>query len=114
MHEGAIAQALLEQVLNFMPEGSKLHHVHIEVGQMEHLDESVLATYWQALTADTPQEGSRLKYTLISLKVRCRECATEYEPDEPALMICPNCGAARPEVLQGSGVVLKSLEVEEA
>ena len=56
MHEGAIAEALLEQVLGFLPEGSKLRRVHIDVGQMEHLEESVLTTYWQALTTDTPQD----------------------------------------------------------
>ena len=114
MHEGAIAEALLEQVREFLPDHATLKEVHIDVGRLEHLEETVLRTYWAALTKDTAEEGSLLSISAIALKVRCRGCGTEYEPEDQAIMLCPQCGAARPEILQGSGVVFRRMEVERA
>ena len=113
MHEGAIAEALLEQVRNFLPPDAVLSEVHIDVGRLEHLEPAVLETFWAALTTGEAEEGSLLSINCIPLKVRCRGCETQYEPEDPAIMMCPQCGSARPEVLQGSGVVLRSMEVEQ-
>ncbi|UCD74868.1 MAG: hydrogenase maturation nickel metallochaperone HypA [Phycisphaerales bacterium] len=113
MHEGAIAEALLEQVRSFLPDQAVLREVHIDVGRLEHLEEMVLQTFWAALTKGTGEEGSLLSVNVIALQVRCRGCGMEYEPEDPAIMLCPQCGAARPEILQGSGVVLRRMEVEQ-
>jgi len=113
MHEGAIAEALLEQVRTFLPKDAVLREVHIDVGRLEHLEPAVLETFWVALTKGETEEGSLLSINCIPLKVRCRSCAAQYEPEDPAIMMCPQCGSAQPEVLRGSGVILKSMEVEQ-
>ena len=113
MHEGAIAEALLEQVRKYLPDHAVLREIHIDVGRLEHLEEMVLQTFWAALTKGTDEEGSLLSIKVIALKVRCRACGMEYEPDDPSIMLCPQCDAARPEVLEGSGVVFRRMEVEQ-
>ena len=113
MHEAAILSALREQVESFAPEGSVVHEVKIDVGGLEHLDAEVMTTLWEALSMDTRLAGSRLSVTPVPVRVRCRECAAEHEPEDPAVLVCPGCGAVRPEILEGTGVILRSLEVEQ-
>jgi hydrogenase nickel incorporation protein HypA/HybF len=112
MHEASIAAALLEQVRPFVPDHSGLKIVHVEIGDLEHLDALVLDAAWRGLTADTPFAGSSLNIERTPIRVRCRACSTEYVPEDPAIMVCPTCGAARPTVLQGSGVLINRIEIE--
>ena len=113
MHEMAISQSLLEQVRSFLPPGSLLREVRIEVGELEHLEEEVLRTAWTVLTDGSPLAGATLSVTRIGLLVRCKACGREYEPEDVMIMICPKCGATQPEIIRGSGVLLRSLSVDE-
>jgi hydrogenase nickel incorporation protein HypA/HybF len=112
MHEVAVTEALLEQVRRFSPEEGTLLEVRIEVGALEHLDPDAMRTVWAALVEGTAYEGATLAIDPVPLLVVCRACGTSHSPEDPAVLICPDCGAARPEVRRGSGVVLRSLEVE--
>lgn len=114
MHEAAITAALLEQVRGIVPDGSRLLWCRVEVGDLEHLDETVLATLWRAMIEGTPLRGASLEIERIPLQVRCGACGLAYEPQDKAVLLCPACGSVRPEILEGVGVVLRSLEVEEA
>lgn len=113
MHEASIAEALMEQVRGFVPDGSSLHLVRIDVGALEHIDDDVLQAAWDGMTEDTPLASSTLEVTRIPLLVRCGACGTEHEPEDVAVLICPRCHAVRPQVLQGSGVLLRGLEVDQ-
>ena len=68
---------------------------------------------WAATTAGGELAGSNLEVSRIPIRVRCRACGAESQPEDPAILTCRSCGAVRPEVLEGSGIVLRSLEVEE-
>ncbi|MHC4094374.1 MAG: hydrogenase maturation nickel metallochaperone HypA/HybF [Planctomycetota bacterium] len=111
MHEMAVVQALLDEVRRYIPEGAVLRQVKIDVGGLEHLDDRVMQTAWSALTADTDVAGSTLSVSYLPLRVRCLGCRHVHEPQDTAVLLCPKCGAARPQVLQGTG--LRSLEVDE-
>jgi hydrogenase nickel incorporation protein HypA/HybF len=113
MHEAAIIEALHEQVEALVPAGRRLVEVHVEVGELEHLDGEVLSAMWGAAVEGSGLAGAALRVTRTALRVRCRECGAEFAPEDPFLLLCPACGVARPEVLAGGGVLLRSLEVEE-
>ncbi|MFG0283122.1 MAG: hydrogenase maturation nickel metallochaperone HypA [Phycisphaerales bacterium JB039] len=113
MHEGAIAEALVEQVGRWLPPGAALQRICIEVGALEHIEAEPLRWHWVALTEGTALAGAELVVERIPLEVRCAACGRTYEPEEPALLVCPGCGAARPEILRGTGIVLKRLEADE-
>lgn len=112
MHEAAILEALREQVESFTPADGRLLLVRLEVGGLEHLDPGVMTDLWAIVTDATRLAGSDLRVTRVPVRIRCRACGEEYEPEDPAVLVCPACGVARPEVLAGSGVLLRSLEVE--
>lgn len=112
MHEAAITQALLERVEQAMPPAGRLARCAVVVGRLEHLDALVMQTIWQASTMGTRFDGARLDMIHMPLRVRCRACELVYEPEDQAIMLCPACGRVLPEVIEGAGVVLQSLEVE--
>ncbi len=113
MHEGAIAEALVEQVRRFLPEEGNLVSARVAVGGLEHVEPGVLRTWWDALLQETSLAGAELEIRLVPLRVRCDACEEEHEPEDQAVLACLACGAVRPQVIAGSGVVLESLEVEE-
>ena len=113
MHEMSIVQSLLEQVRSFMPGRAVLKDVHLEVGGLEHLDGEVMQTVFTALTDGSELAGAALRIVRIPVRIRCRSCGHEYEPEDTAGLLCPECGVVQPEILQGTGVLLKSLEIEE-
>ena len=112
MHETAIAASLLEQVQQYISPDAVLQQVHLQIGRMEHLEETVFRTAWTALTAHTSFANSALTIEWVPLRVRCRNCQNEYTPEDQAIMLCPQCESAYPEILQGSGIILKSLDVD--
>lgn len=113
MHEASIIEALAEQILRVMPEGGRLVLATVEVGELEHLDPGVMTALWEAVTAGSPLGGATLEIERVPVRVRCGACAVEFAPEDRAVLICPACGAVRPEILAGVGIVLRSLEVEE-
>ena len=113
MHETAITEALVEQVFTFLPEGATPIAVRIEVGDLEHLEPDVMRTVWGVITAGTPLAGAGLDIERKALRVECGACGEVHEPEDLAILICPRCDAVRPQVLEGSGVRLMAIEVEE-
>ena len=113
MHEMSIVQFLLEQVRSFIPDGATLKAVRIEVGRLEHLDPDVMQTAWSVMTESSGLNGAELTIVPVALRVRCGACGNEFEPEEPAFMVCPSCERVQPVVLAGTGVLLRSLEVDE-
>ncbi|MCL4221249.1 MAG: hydrogenase maturation nickel metallochaperone HypA [Phycisphaerales bacterium] len=112
MHEAAITQALIEQVRAAMPPGARLQRCAVQVGELEHLDPYVMQTIWQASTANTDLRGAELVIERVALRVRCGACAREFTPADRSIMLCPSCGSVKPQLLSGTGIILRSLEVE--
>lgn len=113
MHEASIADAILQQVRTLVPEHATLRTVQLDVGELEHIEPSLLQAAWDGMTVDTPLAGSVLHIDRQPMRVQCRSCGQTYTPDDLAMLICPYCGATRPDILSGSGIVLRSLEVEQ-
>jgi hydrogenase nickel incorporation protein HypA/HybF len=114
MHEMSIASALLEQVELSLPEEGRLVEVRIAVGALEHLDSEVMRLAWESLVFERPRlSSSALKVNHVSLRIRCRKCGHVHEPEDIYGMLCPLCASAQPEILQGSGIVLTGLSVDQ-
>ncbi len=112
MHEISIVQSLANGILEHLPAGADLIRAVVEVGSLEHVDDEVMQTAWTAVTMAPPLENASLVIERIPVRVCCRSCSTEYSPEIQAYLACPSCGEARPEVLAGWGVVLRSLEAD--
>ncbi len=117
MHEMSIAQNLiriLEQEMT-QNEARKLLRVKISYGRISAIVPEALQTAFQALTRQTPLEGAVMETREVPLKVRCRECATEFSPQDQDLLImtCTSCGAEfGHEVISGKELLVEEIEVE--
>jgi len=112
MHEMSIVESLADAVRRHLPKGARLVRAMVDVGALEHLDFMVMESAWSGLTTEPPLAGAELVLRRVDIRARCGGCGKEYVPPDPAWMVCPDCGIARPEIVRGAGVTLMSLEAE--
>lgn len=112
MHELSVVASLTETILEHLPEGARLVAATVEVGDLEHLDDEAVQVAWRACTGSPPLAGATLEIRRIAVRVRCQACGVEHHPAEPAYLVCPRCGEASPDVLEGWGVTLRALDAE--
>jgi len=113
MHEMSIAQSLLEIVEDTLKENphSKLKKVVVKVGELVAVVPDSLQFCYQALTADTPLEGSELVIELIPVAASCQDCRKEFKVDS-FFFICPHCESTNVKILSGQELRVSELEVE--
>lgn len=113
MHEFSIATQLLDKVL----EAARLHGaarvtaVEVEVGALQLVVPEALQAAFRAASQATPAEGAELRLAEVPAAAVCRPCGRRFAP-EVANYVCPQCGQADAEIVEGRGVVLKFIECE--
>jgi len=113
MHEMSVVESLVDQVRAHVPDGSEVIEIHLEVGALEHLDADIMQLAWESYILDSELAGAALIIERVPMGVRCGVCGQDYEPEDMACLICPNCGDVRPEVYRGKGIVLQCIEIED-
>ena len=117
MHELSLAGAVLETVEKHAA-GRPVKVVTLRVGALRQVVPESLAFMFELVARDTICEGARLDQELIAARLRCRECAHEWEIDVPDFL-CPACKKGlRPlyragEVVAGNEFEVESIDVEE-
>ncbi|AGW13994.1 putative hydrogenase nickel incorporation protein hypA [Megalodesulfovibrio gigas DSM 1382 = ATCC 19364] len=119
MHEMSIAQSLLtlvEQELQQRP-GSRCTVIRVAHGTLANLVPEAFELAVEALTIGGPMQGVRLELRLVPLRIKCRSCGHEFEPEQkrlgPPLYPCPQCDEELGHTLvQGKELYLESLEIE--
>ena len=109
MHELSVASAVVDTALRHA-EGRRVLLVTLRVGELRQVIPDSLAFYWDVVTRETAAEGARLEQIVVPVRMRCGDCAGEWEPE--LMFRCPTCGGAG-EVLAGDELEVDSIEVEE-
>ena len=109
MHELSIAGAVVDTALRHA-EDRRVLVVTLRVGEMRQVIPDSLAFYFEIVARETLVEGARLEQIVVPARMRCGECAGEWEPE--LMFRCPSCGGAG-EVLAGDELEVDSIEVEE-
>lgn len=112
MHELSLATALVESATPHLPAGTRATKLEVELGALEHVEESAFRLAIEAVAEGTPFAGAELVLVRTPLVMSCRVCGTTYEPEDPFAFPCPSCSAVQPEVVSGHGVVLRAIEAE--
>jgi hydrogenase nickel incorporation protein HypA/HybF len=124
MHELSIASGLVEKLLDFADKNpnKKIVAVRLAVGELSHIEEEQLRFCYQAITTETPLEGSILEIEKIDAMVKCPYCSYRGRPKywdgalsgiPVATLECPACGKAT-EATDGQECAIKSLRCAEA
>ncbi|MDQ3621057.1 MAG: hydrogenase maturation nickel metallochaperone HypA [Verrucomicrobiota bacterium] len=124
MHELSIASGLVEKLLEFAADNpdKKIVEVRLAVGELTHIEEEQLRFCYDAVTVETPIEGSTLQIEKIEAVVACRHCSYHGGPKywdgalsgfPVATLECPGCGKAA-EAVEGKECAIKSIRFTEA
>jgi hydrogenase nickel incorporation protein HypA/HybF len=123
MHELSIASGLVEKLLHFADENpdKKIVEVRLAVGELSHIAEEQLRFCYEAITAETPLEGSKLEVEKVDAMVSCPHCSYRGRPKywdgalsgiPVATLECPQCGKAA-EPVDGKECAIKSIRFME-
>ena len=113
MHELAVTEHILEVVLRHAEEAQaeRITRIELVIGDMTSFVDESIQFYFDALSEDTIARGAELTFRRVPVKIRCRECATEFVP-ESLNWICPTCGAYAGEIIAGQEFYIDNIEVE--
>jgi hydrogenase nickel incorporation protein HypA/HybF len=108
VHELGIAESIVETVSQRLP-GSKVTLVQLEIGALSGVVPDSVEFSFGLAAEGTPLEGAQLKITERAAECRCRDCGSEFQPDNPVLLC--GCGSANVEVLAGQDLRIVSVQV---
>jgi len=111
VHELSIATAVLNTALRHAGD-RPVTAVGVRAGRFRQVVPESLRFYFEVVARDTPLEGARLELIEVPVRLLCRACRGEWEPDWP-LFRCPDCASANVSVLAGEELEVEYIEVEE-
>ena len=113
MHELSITQSILDIVNEHARRAGarRVLSIQLVVGELTGLVDDSIQFYMDMLSPDTLAAGARLAIRRVPVRVRCRACGQEFEPQD-LNWACPHCAAVGGEILSGREFQVESIEVE--
>jgi hydrogenase nickel incorporation protein HypA/HybF len=134
MHEWALAEAVLDslqQHLESYPNHS-VTGVRVSVGELQHVDVEVFEEGLRQLADRYPLDPEAVHVAVTPARFHCNRCSKEWdlsaarqltEDEEESIHFvpeavhvysrCPICGSVDFQVLQGRGVTIDAIDLEE-
>jgi hydrogenase nickel incorporation protein HypA/HybF len=114
MHELSIAESIVDIVHQYVaPERlCDVRSVSVKVGTFSGVVPDSLEFSYQAINAGTPLERSFLSLERIPFVVLCRNCQWQSE-SEDGVVLCPKCSSYNTEILSGSELQVKDIELDD-
>ncbi len=112
MHEGAIAAALIQNILELREREnfSSLKTVTVLIGRMHQVIPSVLQNHFRILRKEYPSLAkTKLVIEIAPVAITCRACG-QVTVLEQAAFACAACGSTTIEITGGREMHLKEIE----
>ncbi|MEN3035361.1 MAG: hydrogenase maturation nickel metallochaperone HypA [Candidatus Methanosuratincola sp.] len=117
MHEFSLAASLVQYVSDVAEKNgmAEIKEIHIEVGEMTHIDPRQLKFCIKIASQDTIADGSRVFIKKRMPVLKCLKCGTTSELKggknlSDYTMACPSCGSQDVELERGKELVLKRIK----
>jgi hydrogenase nickel incorporation protein HypA/HybF len=113
MHEMAIAMELMEQLERIADENElvRIESVKVCAGALRGIVPEAMETAFVAASLGTRMAGAELDLEIVPARAACRLCGKSFEPDI-ACYLCPDCGQADVDLVEGNDIVLASITGE--
>jgi hydrogenase nickel incorporation protein HypA/HybF len=114
MHEGSIAESIIDSVTETVEEqspGASVREVHLLIGVAQGVVPESLQFFFDEMKADTPLAQAALHIETQPIVGRCASCDADHTLDMP-VMYCPVCGAPM-EMAKGNEIMITAIEVDE-
>jgi hydrogenase nickel incorporation protein HypA/HybF len=112
MHELSVAQEILRIVHQYIPDSkpSTVKSVKVSVGKLSNILADSLTFCFEAITGDTPLNGSKLEIIELPVKIQCSNCNKVSEIDDP-VFACPHCGDNKINIISGTELKVDEIEL---
>ena len=112
VHELSVTQGMLGIVLEHAEKAKakRVIRIDLRIGELSGIVDESIQFYFDFLSRDTPAEGARLSFIRVPLRLACRSCDTEFEPQDRD-WVCPACGATGGRIIAGQEMSVDSIEV---
>lgn len=113
MHELSVTESILEIALRHAGQAgaARISALHLTIGDLASIVDDSVQFYWDLISQDTIASGATLVFHRVPAKMRCQDCALEFEP-EPEQLLCPQCQGHRLKLLQGDEFTLSAIDIE--
>ena len=115
MHEMSYITKMVSLAMEVAKENnaSKIKSITIQIGKTSGVLPYYMHKYIPAAAKGTMLEDAELICEEVTVKALCEECSREYYPDKSNGYLCPNCGGRKARIVEGKGVVLKNVIIED-
>ena len=112
MHELSVAQEILGIVNQYLPNASTglVKSVKVKIGKLSNILPDSLTFCYEALTIQTPLEGSKLEIVEMPVKISCIDCKNISEI-EPPVFACPACENNQIKIISGTELRVDEIEL---
>lgn len=111
MHELSIARVLLERVEeNLGSAHARVYRIDLAVGSAAGIVADSLRFAFEAVAQGTRSQGASLSIVTVPARSRCTGCGTIFE-FRGMIGHCPGCGQLGGELLSGTEMILRTIEV---
>ncbi|MDP8248533.1 MAG: hydrogenase maturation nickel metallochaperone HypA [Candidatus Tritonobacter lacicola] len=112
MHELAIAENILRNVLKFRDENSitTVEAINIKIGVLQQVSSESLLFSLETLTKGTELEGARFNLEKVDAAIECNACGKKSILRD-YLFRCPACGKSDVKVIAGRELFIDSIEI---
>lgn len=113
MHEFSLVRSLVAQVEQIVADqgGGAVKSIRLTCGTLSGVEPLLVSSAFELLRTKRNLGDVSLVIDEVPLQVRCRSCATDFEPQQ-FRFTCPQCGSADTAVIRGDTLVLESIELE--
>ncbi len=134
MHEWALAEAIIQSLLNIANEkkARRVKEVGIKIGELQQIDIEAFTIALKELSKGTFLEGIEVKIKEERASFRCRVCGFEWKLEDirneigdsekeyihfipevvHAFLKCPRCGSHDFEIKKGRGLWISYIKIE--
>ena len=91
----------------------EIKKIVVDVGQMSGVVPFYLHKYYKDAIKGTFLEYTELITNEVAVKILCEGCGKEYTPDKENRYKCPECGERKGKLIQGKGIIIKEIVVED-
>jgi hydrogenase nickel incorporation protein HypA/HybF len=116
MHEVSVVRSLFalvrEKMINQFGQTFPVKKIRVVIGKLSTVVPASFEFAFETVSKDTEFENAELEIEYVPLRIKCRDCKSEMQIDEP-FMFCRECESFQVEITTGKELLVESFEIED-
>lgn len=115
MHEMSYIAKMVAMAIEVAEENNakSIKKIEVDIGKTSGVLPYYMHKYYPEAAKGTILEGAELVCEEVPVKALCEECKSEYLPQKENNYLCPVCGGRKARIIEGKGVTLRNVVIED-